>query len=126
LEGDKIKESVCGMGINLNQESFDSSLPNPVSLKQITGENYDPDIMLEEIRRILYSYYEKLKMGEIQTITENYKKSLFRKTGYHLFNDNTNDFIAGIKDVASDGTLVLETESGNERRFAFKEVKYVL
>jgi BirA family biotin operon repressor/biotin-[acetyl-CoA-carboxylase] ligase len=126
LEGNKIKESVCGIGININQESFDNSAPNPVSLKQITGKDYKPDIILEEMRSILFSYYEKLKAGEIQIISENYKKSLFRKTGYHLFNDNTNDFIARIKNVASDGMLVLETESGDERRFAFKEVKYVL
>lgn len=126
LEGDEIKESVCGIGINLNQESFDSSLPNPVSLKQITGEYYEQSIMLEEVRELLFSYYEQLRRGEIQIIAENYRDSLFRKTGYHLFNDNTNDFIARIKDVASDGTLVLQTESGNERRFAFKEMRYVL
>ncbi|GAB6124098.1 biotin--[acetyl-CoA-carboxylase] ligase [Dysgonomonas termitidis] len=126
LEGDEIKESVCGIGINLNQESFGSSLPNPVSLKQITGEYYEQSIMLEEVRELLFSYYEQLRRGEIQIIAENYRDSLFRKTGYHLFNDNTNDFIARIKDVVSDGTLVLQTENGNERRFAFKEVRYVL
>ena len=126
LEGDEIKESVCGIGINLNQESFDSSLPNPVSLKQITGEYYEQSIMLEEVRELLFSYYEQLRRGEMQIIAENYRDSLFRKTGYHLFNDNTNDFIARIKDVASDGTLVLQTENGNEKRFAFKEVRYVL
>lgn len=126
IEGDEIKESVCGIGVNLNQESFDSSLPNPVSLKQITGEYYEQSIMLEEVRELLFSYYEKLRRGEMQIIAEEYRDSLFRKTGYHLFNDNTNDFIARIKDVASDGTLVLQTENGNERRFAFKEVRYVL
>lgn len=126
IEGDEIKESVCGIGINLNQESFDSSLPNPVSLKQITGEYYKKSIMLGEVRELLFSYYEQLGRGEMQIIAENYRDSLFRKTGYHLFNDNANDFIARIKDVASDGTLVLLTKSGDERRFAFKEVKYVL
>lgn len=126
IEGDEIKESVCGIGVNLNQESYDSSLPNPVSLKQITGEYYEQSIMLEEVRELLFSYYEKLRRGEMQIIAEEYRDSLFRKTGYHLFNDNTNDFIARIKNVASDGTLILQTESGDERRFAFKEVRYVL
>ncbi len=126
IEGDQIKESVCGIGINLNQESFDSSLPNPVSLKQITEEYYKQSIILGEVRELLFSYYEQLRRGEIQIIAENYRDSLFRKTGYHLFNDNTNDFIARIKNVAPDGTLILETESGDERRFAFKEVRYVL
>ena len=82
--------------------------------------------MLGEVRELLFSYYEQLRRGEMQIIAENYRDSLFRKTGYHLFNDNTNDFIARIKDVASDGTLVLQTKSGDERRFAFKEVRYVL
>lgn len=126
LNGSEIKDSICGIGININQDKFHNSLPNPVSLKQITGEYYAPMSMLKELREFLFSYYEKLKSGEVQNIREHYKESLYRKTGYHLFNDNTNDFMAEIEDIAPDGTLVLKTESGASRCFAFKEVKYVL
>jgi BirA family biotin operon repressor/biotin-[acetyl-CoA-carboxylase] ligase len=33
IQGDKLKYSVAGVGINVNQTQFDPSLPNPVSLK---------------------------------------------------------------------------------------------
>src|SRR5688572_2022740 len=33
--------AIAGIGININQTSFDPALPNPVSLKQITGKNFN-------------------------------------------------------------------------------------
>ena len=33
--------AIIGIGININQTFFDPSLPNPVSLKQITGKNFN-------------------------------------------------------------------------------------
>ncbi|MCF0244119.1 MAG: biotin--[acetyl-CoA-carboxylase] ligase [Bacteroidaceae bacterium] len=38
LKGSCIATSILGIGINVNQEKFLSDAPNPVSLKQITGE----------------------------------------------------------------------------------------
>ena len=42
LQGKDWKYSVVGIGININQTIFDPALPNPVSLKQITGKTFDP------------------------------------------------------------------------------------
>lgn len=41
LMGRNINQSIAGIGININQEIFHSSAPNPVSLLQITGEEHD-------------------------------------------------------------------------------------
>ena len=41
IAGDVWKYSIVGFGLNINQTAFDTSLKNPVSLKQITGNTYD-------------------------------------------------------------------------------------
>ena len=41
LQGKKWKFAIVGIGININQTLFPASLPNPVSLKQITGKTFN-------------------------------------------------------------------------------------
>jgi len=126
LMEDHISQSVMGIGININQELFQSNAPNPVSLKQITGKEYDKEIILHQIVEQLTSYFEKLKSKDTADIIHNYKQSLFRREGFHLYNDGKNDFKARIKDIEPSGLLVLETEEGIRHHFAFKEVRYIL
>lgn len=124
IMGDEVDKIIIGVGINLNQENFISDAPNPVSLKQITGYSYNvKDILVQVIERMLF-YYEKLQSPEI--IRALYKQSLFRKEGLHLFADANTTFIAQIYDIEDSGLLVLKLESGEIRKFAFKEVRYIL
>ena len=41
LQGNKIKNSTLGIGLNINQTEFPLDIPNPISLKQITGKDYN-------------------------------------------------------------------------------------
>jgi BirA family biotin operon repressor/biotin-[acetyl-CoA-carboxylase] ligase len=126
LTGDRIGQCVAGIGINVNQTEFKSNAPNPVSLAQITGICLYSENILDETLNNISHYYDKLKAGEDNEVMKQYKESLFRKDGYHLYNDEETDFYARIKDIEPSGILVLETEDNRERHFAFKEVKYIL
>lgn len=46
ISGSEIKACIIGVGLNLNQTEFPSDLPNPVSLKQLTGKEYKPETVL--------------------------------------------------------------------------------
>jgi BirA family biotin operon repressor/biotin-[acetyl-CoA-carboxylase] ligase len=41
LDGKQVAASMVGIGLNLNQSRFPADLPNPVSLRQVTGRRYD-------------------------------------------------------------------------------------
>ncbi len=41
LDGKQVSSSMIGIGLNLNQDRFPADLPNPVSLRQLTGRTYD-------------------------------------------------------------------------------------
>lgn len=55
LESEQVSESIIGIGLNLNETSFPGSLPNPVSLKQLTGREYSPAGVLESLMEIFMS-----------------------------------------------------------------------
>ena len=42
LEDGAIRESIIGVGLNLNETGWPRELPNPVSLSELTGRQYDP------------------------------------------------------------------------------------
>ena len=123
---DNIGHSVAGIGININQENFRSEAPNPVSLKQITNRDYNLEEILKTVVDNINAYYQQIKIGKTDSLIKQYKESLFRKDGYHLYNDGISDFLARIQDVDSSGLLILKTKEGEERHFAFKEVKYII
>ncbi len=79
LNGSLVCDSIVGIGLNLNEENWPSELPNPVSLKELTGKNYD---MLEELsilrdmiaRRFSYLNEE----NGIQELEEEFNLYMFR------------------------------------------------
>lgn len=64
LMGRNISQSIAGIGININQETFHSSAPNPVSLYQITGNQYDIFEVLRNIMLRIQSYYCQLQKND--------------------------------------------------------------
>ncbi|NDV68466.1 biotin--[acetyl-CoA-carboxylase] ligase [Dysgonomonas sp. 25] len=125
LIGNKIEQSVIGIGININQETFVSDAPNPVSLQQITGKEYNIEHILYGITDKIVLYYNNLKDGKTADIISAYKSALFRREGYYWYDDGTQPFEARIADIEDTGILHLETKDKQIRKFAFKEVTYI-
>jgi birA, biotin-[acetyl-CoA-carboxylase] ligase region len=126
LCGSNIQYSVIGIGLNVNQESFVSNAPNPVSLRQITGKTYDREDLLKRIVKRIYMLYIQLLREELNCFDEDYKNALYRHDGMYEYRANDENFKASIVDILPSGHLVLQTETGTQRTFAFKEVSIVL
>lgn len=126
LTGIHISRSISGTGVNLNQERFLSDAPNPVSLCQITGNQYNPREILEQIMEKVTEYYQLLKENRTEVLETRYKEALYRKEGLHLFRDKDGDFRARIADIEPNGRLILEDEDGQTRGYLFKEVEHIL
>ena len=126
LMGRNISQSIAGIGININQEIFHSSAPNPVSLRQVTGKEYDLFEILKNVMLRIQSYYSLLKKDDAASIACQYEKSLFRKEGMHRYKDANGEFLARIVCVEPEGRLILEDEVLIKRGYMFKEVEYLL
>lgn len=122
LAGSVIHCSICGIGININQKEFHSNAPNPVSLTQITGKEYELNEVLDRFRKHFYQLYIHLLQGNKEAIRRQYQASLYRREGFHTYQDENGRFEAEIKEIEPTGHLLLRLTDGSTRRYAFKEV----
>jgi BirA family biotin operon repressor/biotin-[acetyl-CoA-carboxylase] ligase len=69
LKGTEWTWAVIGIGININQTVFSPDAPNPVSLKQITGQDWDILTLQEALSKALTkSIQDWLMEGEEKTL----------------------------------------------------------
>ena len=127
LSGNTLFHSFIGVGLNVNQEVFLSDAPNPISLWQITGKQFDREMLLDQlIERIMTLYQQIEQQDDFQTIHACYMQSLFRKEGFHLYKKGDTLFEASIKNISKQGYLMLTDRLGEDHVFDFKEVTFVL
>ena len=129
LEGGYVTQSILGIGLNVNQEEFRSSAPNPISLKQIVGTDIDLQELLNKLVHNIIGGYRQLE-NDYETanliIRKLYLRNLFRKEGLHPYRDATGEFMAAFHNLTPEGYLILKDEQGNLRQYAFKEVEFIL
>jgi BirA family biotin operon repressor/biotin-[acetyl-CoA-carboxylase] ligase len=118
-QGGCIKDCIIGIGLNVNQEQFVSDAPSPVSLKMIHGEDTDREQLLDNLLSIFRKYLQ-------QDVKARYLSRLYRRKGFHPYADSNGAFMAEIVDVEDDGHLLLRDDNGQERRYAFKEVTFII
>lgn len=129
LEGKYLSQTIIGIGLNINQETFLSSAPNPVSLYQIIGKEIDREEVFSKVIHAILGGYKSLESDFHEAsaaILLLYKKFLYRRKGFHSFQDNNGIFTAQIHDVGEDGYLYLKDTENNIRKYAFKEVNYII
>lgn len=126
LSGMNIERSISGTGVNLNQKIFRSNAPNPVSLSQITGEEYDIETVLHNIMNSASIYHRMFDNGESDIIRKKYFEAIYRKDGFYMYKDDNGTFDAIIEDIEKDGRLVLKDREGRVRKYLFKEVSYII
>lgn len=116
--------AIIGVGININQTTFPPHLPNPVSLKQITGKNFETILLAKE----LYNYIEKKIRVLIQKgfdgIYDQYQENLYKKNEKVRFKKENRAFEAIVKKVTPTGQLVVQHSIDEE--FNFGEVEWVV
>ncbi len=124
ITGRKIDHSFIGIGLNLNQLDFPTELPNPISMKQITGEDYTAKEVVERIMKRFGFMKEDFIMQHYGNVHREYMEALYWRTGFHNFEDKDGEFTARIYDVQANGELVLERESGERKNYDIKDVLF--
>lgn len=131
-----IMRTIAGVGVNINQTLFLSDAPNPVSVKQLTGEDHDiaslAPLLADKISQRLSSIVStgnEQRTTESQKLHSQFMQKLWRGDSrmYPFFDRNADEKIeAKIINVAPDGILTLETSKGETRSYAFKEIEFLL
>lgn len=113
--GAMISRSIAGIGLNVNQTEFRSPAPNPVSVKQLTGREYDLRTLAE---RMVALILQRMARGNNHA---DYRRRLWRGSGtWQWVTADGTPLTAAIADVLPSGHLVL---TGCPEPFAFKQVR---
>ena len=134
--GSEVTYSIAGIGLNVNQTTFLSSAPNPVSLKLISGKETDIDTLMQA----LMTQIEALEATDEAQIWAYYREHLYRREGFWPFVEREVStaptmnaekgaegiFLAKIENVRTNGEIELRDQNGNLRIYHFKQVRYVL
>jgi BirA family biotin operon repressor/biotin-[acetyl-CoA-carboxylase] ligase len=114
--------AIIGMGININQTVFPVNLMNPVSLKQITGKEWNVIDLAKELCGYLQKRCEQL-LNNYDLLPE-YNRYLYKRNETVRLKKENRVFDAVIKEVNILGQLVVTT--GIEEHFNFGEAEWVL
>ncbi|OCX50576.1 biotin--[acetyl-CoA-carboxylase] ligase [Mucilaginibacter sp. PPCGB 2223] len=124
IQGQSIKNSIVGIGLNVNQTEFAGWVPNPISVKQILQKDYELKLLLSDICACIEAAYLILKAGNIARLKAFFMQNLYWldelrpfKTGEHVFNGI-------IKDVTQTGQLAVSID-GELRLYSFKEIEFL-
>jgi BirA family biotin operon repressor/biotin-[acetyl-CoA-carboxylase] ligase len=125
IMGQTFDYMIVGIGLNINQEKFHSPAPNPVSIKMITGTEYDLDEMLNLLCSTINLQYTRVIEGNIDQINKLYLEQLYRINEWHHYLIRGEYVNARITGLGSYGQLLLEGENGQHWVCDIKEVKYL-
>ena len=124
LQGDKIKYSIAGIGLNVNQAVFPEHLPNPTSLLLETNSNLSPLSCMEEI----VNKMKETATYEPSLLEQQYEQFLYKKNEYAFFLiPQKSDFPikAKINGVTENGLLHLSDNENHSFFCALNEVVYL-
>jgi BirA family biotin operon repressor/biotin-[acetyl-CoA-carboxylase] ligase len=121
LQGSAIKDSIIGVGLNVNQLCFESDAPNPVSLANLTGRQHDREALLHQLIEAFEAEWANWEGARAR-----YLPLLYRRKGFYRYRDALTEFIAELVTVEDDGRLLLRQVDGHTHHYAFKEVQFII
>ncbi|MCX6208044.1 MAG: biotin--[acetyl-CoA-carboxylase] ligase [Bacteroidetes bacterium] len=116
--------AVVGIGINVNQSVFDSNLPNPISLQQITGTTYNINQLVIELCQQVEIHYNLLLNNCFDELLAQYNAALYKKNQQVTLKKDNIKFTCIINNVNAFGEL--QVSNGLKDSFGFGEVQWVL
>ena len=125
IRGKKIKHSVIGIGININQSKF-KNLPNATSIFIETGKLNSVETIACELQKILEKNFNLFKINENELI-KNYNSLLYKKNETSNFSANDmSKFQGNIIKVGIDGKITIRVSNKQLSKYSESEIKLII
>lgn len=123
----KMARSIVGIGLNVNQLEFDPLLPNPVSMAQAAGREFNRREVLHSVAEHIMTRYDELRAGNLEALRQEYCSLLYRLNEEHWYAWPDGEHFRGtIRGVDMSGGLQVEHSDGHVASYMFKEIEFVL
>lgn len=125
LMQDSIASTVAGIGLNMNQRTFDPYTPEAVSLSMLTGKEYQVSDEFPVLLDCIATRYDMLKKKKFSAIGRDYLEQLYWRGETHQFEDADGRFSGMITGTGDCGELFITDDMGRKRTYLFKEVRFI-
>lgn len=136
LVGGYVGYSIAGIGVNVNQTKWLSNAPNPISMKEITNQDYDVETLMNEWIDAMKKW-EQCTTDELSTT---YLQHIYRRNGWHKYVEREVSvaptsiakqgidgvFRAELVGISEQGELILRKENNEEQAYHFKQIRFVI
>ncbi len=123
VQNRRLKASVIGIGLNVNQVCF--TFQGPTSLSLICQRTFSLQQLFAQILAKLERYYLQLRAQDIASLKAAYLKDMYWIHEVHTFQDATHTFPGVIKGVDTAGKLIIEYAEGTSKHYNTQEVKFI-
>ena len=122
VKQNSIKESVIGIGLNVNQDTF-KNLPNATSIKKIKGVAFNIDELLNDLANNIKKQFIDFNQSKIDLIFRQYEDVLYRMNIPSTFKNSEGDVFNGfIKGVNNLGRLKVLLEDNLIKSYSIKDI----
>ena len=122
VKQNSIKESVIGIGLNVNQNTF-KNLPNATSIKKIKGVAFNIDKLLNDLVNNIKKQFIDFNQSKIDLIFRQYEDVLYRMNIPSTFKNSEGDVFTGfIKGVNNLGRLKVLLEDNLTKSYSIKDI----
>ena len=122
VKQNSIKESVIGIGLNVNQDTF-KNLPNATSIKKIKGVAFYIDELLNDLANNIKKQFIDFNQSKIDLIFRQYEDVLYRMNIPSTFKNSEGDVFTGfIKGVNNLGRLKVLLEDNLTKSYTIKDI----
>ena len=122
LSGGKVQHSIIGIGMNVNEQEFPSTITNAISLYQLTGSQYAP----QQVALIIREHVMTMLEDDTDEWKSDYDQFVFGKGKQATFLSNDESFEAEVMGVSMQGHLILKNSDDELKHYASHEVKWVV
>jgi BirA family biotin operon repressor/biotin-[acetyl-CoA-carboxylase] ligase len=124
IKGNAWQWAVVGIGMNINQTTFSDKTKNPVSLKQITGKQFDTALLAKELCECLEKRYQQLLHDDFSSLLKEYNQHLYKAGQTVKLKRASAVFSCTIQEVNANGQLLVAGAAKDY--FEFGEVEWVI
>lgn len=122
LSGDKIQQSIVGIGLNVNQTLF--SIDTATSLQLEKKLEFDKNEIAENLLENLEQYYLQLRECKVDELTKYYNRQLYWLGKQHFFKVHDKEMSGTIEGVDRHGRLIVSQES-ERHSYDLKEISFL-